>query len=96
MKAVHWIILGIVIAFATYFIYQTRETLATIREWFATRPPNPDKLAEFRAEDRNVPIKPLHKMSKKQILKEFGANGFKLVDRFDRLPWQHMLLFGKQ
>ena len=26
MKAVHWIILGIVIAFATYFIYQTRET----------------------------------------------------------------------
>lgn len=28
MKAVHWIILGIVIAFATYFIYQTRETEA--------------------------------------------------------------------
>ncbi len=27
---------------------QTRDTLATIREWFATRPPNPDKLAEFR------------------------------------------------
>ncbi len=28
MKAVHWIILGIVIAFSTYFIYQTRETQA--------------------------------------------------------------------
>ena len=28
MKAVHWTILGIVIAFATYFIYQTRETQA--------------------------------------------------------------------
>ena len=36
-------------------------------------------LAEFRAEDPKVPIKPLHKMSKKQILKEFEANGLKLA-----------------
>ena len=30
MKAVHWIILGIVVSFATYFIYQTRESLPRV------------------------------------------------------------------
>ena len=30
MKAIHWIILGIVIFFATYFIYQTRESLPRV------------------------------------------------------------------
>jgi SAM-dependent methyltransferase len=52
-------------------------------------------LAEFRAEDPNVPIKPLHKMTKKQVLKELTANGFKLVEQFDGLPWQHLMFFGK-
>jgi len=52
-------------------------------------------LAEFRAEDPEVPIKPLHKMSKKQILKEFNANGFKLVREFDDLPWQHLMFFTR-
>ena len=50
-------------------------------------------LTEYRAEDPNVPIKPLHKMSKRQIMKEFVPNGFKLVKEFDRLPWQHMMFF---
>jgi ubiquinone/menaquinone biosynthesis C-methylase UbiE len=52
-------------------------------------------LLEYREEDPNVPIKPLHKMSKQQILKEFVPNGFKLVREFDGLPWQHMMFFGK-
>jgi hypothetical protein len=52
-------------------------------------------LLEYREEDRSVPIKPLHKMSKQQILKEFPANGFKLVKEFDRLPWQHLMFFGR-
>ncbi len=51
-------------------------------------------LLEYRAEDPNVPIKPLHKMSKKQIIKEFSPNGFRLVREFNRLPWQHMMFFG--
>ena len=50
---------------------------------------------EFRAEDPKVPIKPLHKMSKEQITKELGVNGFKLADQFDELPWQHMMFFEK-
>lgn len=52
-------------------------------------------LAEYRAEDPDVPIKPLHKMSKKQIVKEYQANGLYLVKEFDLLPWQHLMFFGK-
>jgi ubiquinone/menaquinone biosynthesis C-methylase UbiE len=52
-------------------------------------------LVEFRAEDPEVPIKPLHKMSKEQIMKELPPNGFKLAKEFDRLPWQHMMFFAK-
>ncbi|MCC7084472.1 MAG: class I SAM-dependent methyltransferase [Pirellulales bacterium] len=53
-------------------------------------------LVEFRAEDPNVPIKPLHKMSKKQVLKELTANGFTLVEQFDKLQWQHVMFFVGQ
>ncbi len=52
-------------------------------------------LVEFRAEDPNVPIKPLHKMSKQQINKELTANRFRLHKEFDGLPWQHMMFFRK-
>ena len=52
-------------------------------------------LVEFRAEDPNVPIKPLHKMSKEQILREYRPNGYALTKEFDKLPWQHMMFFGK-
>ncbi|MCC9607405.1 class I SAM-dependent methyltransferase [Blastopirellula sp. JC732] len=52
-------------------------------------------LVEFRAEDDNVPIKPLHKMSKEQVNKELTANGFRLARQFDGLPWQHMMFFAR-
>jgi ubiquinone/menaquinone biosynthesis C-methylase UbiE len=52
-------------------------------------------LLEYRGEDPKVPIKPLHKMTKEQIMKEFPANGFKLVKEYDKLPWQHMLYFAR-
>ena len=50
-------------------------------------------LIEFRTEDPKVPIKLDHKMSKKQVMKELLANGFKLAESYDELPWQHMLSF---
>jgi len=68
------------------------QMLAAIRK--SLKPGGLVALAEFRAEDPEVPIKPLHKMSKKQILKEFGPNGFKLVRQFDGLPWQHLMFFA--
>lgn len=52
-------------------------------------------LVEFRAEDPNVPIQPLHKMSKEQMRKELAANGFRVAKEFDKLPWQHMMFFAK-
>lgn len=52
-------------------------------------------LVEFRAEDPKVPIKKLHKMSKAQILKEYEPNGLRLVEEFDRLPWQHLMFFER-
>jgi len=52
-------------------------------------------LVEFRAEDPKVPIKPLHKMSKAQVNKELKHNGYKLVEEFDKLPWQHVMFFER-
>lgn len=52
-------------------------------------------LLEYRGEDPEVPIKPLHKMTKEQILKEYTANGLKLAKEFERLPWQHMMFFQR-
>lgn len=69
------------------------EMLAAIRKSLA--PGGRMALVEFRAEDPDVPIKPLHKMSKEQIMKEIPPNGFKLVEQFDKLPWQHVMFFEK-
>lgn len=52
-------------------------------------------LVEFRGEDPTVPIKPLHKMTKRQILRELRPNGFRLVEQFDDLPWQHVMYFAR-
>ena len=65
--------------------------LTAIRESLA--PGGRVALVEYRAEDDTVPIKPDHKMSKEQIMKEYTANGFKLVESFDELPWQHLMFF---
>lgn len=69
------------------------EMLAAMRT--ALKPGGRIALAEFRLEDRNVPIKRLHKMSKKQILREYGENDLKLVEQFDKLPWQHLMFFER-
>ena len=67
--------------------------LAGIRR--ALKPDGVIVLLEYRAEDPDVPIKPLHKMSKEQVDLEMTSNGFKLVESFDELPWQHMLFYGR-
>ncbi len=52
-------------------------------------------LVEFRAEDWNVPIKTIHKMSQQQAVKEFKAAGFSFEKNISNLPWQHCLIFRK-
>lgn len=67
------------------------QMLAALRSSLA--PGGQIALLEYREEDRSVPIKPLHKMSKRQIMKEYRANGFKLAKQYDGLPWQHLMFF---
>lgn len=52
-------------------------------------------LVEYRAEDPNIPIKKLHKLSIAQATKEMKAIGLKLLKNDDRLPQQHIMFFGK-
>lgn len=52
-------------------------------------------LVEFRAEDSNVPIKAIHKMTEQQAVKEFKAAGFLVEKNISNLPWQHCLIFRK-
>jgi len=52
-------------------------------------------LVEYRAEDPNVPIKRIHKMSVAQARKEMAAIGLVLADSVETLPQQHLLLFKK-
>jgi len=61
----------------------------------ALKPEGRIALVEFREEDETVPIRPEHKMSKVQILKEWLPMGFELDRSFDELPWQHLMFLRK-
>ena len=50
-------------------------------------------LLEYRAEDPSVPIKPLHKLSEAQAVREMAAVGLRLRENIGNLPWQHCLVF---
>lgn len=52
-------------------------------------------LLEYRGEDASVPIRPLHKMTEEQVVKEMGVFGLEWTDTLDFLPWQHMMIFTK-
>ena len=52
-------------------------------------------LIEYRKEDPTVPIKPLHKMSVEQVVKEMSQVNLKLHSNIQELPRQHMLIFSK-
>jgi ubiquinone/menaquinone biosynthesis C-methylase UbiE len=69
------------------------QMLAAIRA--ALKPNGLVALVEFRAEDPTVLIRPEHKMSKEQILKEYKANGFKVAKEYDKLPWQHLMFMQR-
>ncbi|MDQ8189374.1 class I SAM-dependent methyltransferase [Roseibacillus persicicus] len=52
-------------------------------------------LLEYRGEDPEVPIKPLHKMTETQAIKEMKASGLEHVKTLHHLPWQHLMIFEK-
>jgi ubiquinone/menaquinone biosynthesis C-methylase UbiE len=51
---------------------------------------------EFRAEDPNVPIKEVHKMSQGQLKKEMTLHPLEWVETLNVLPWQHIIVFKKK
>ena len=69
------------------------EIMVSLHE--ALKPNGKLYLIEYRAEDPNVPIKRVHKMSEKQAVKEMATAGFKLEHNIDNLPWQHCMVFIK-
>lgn len=61
----------------------------------ALRPGGRVALVEFRAEDDAVPIKPLHRMTERQARRELEAAGLRWIGTDERLPWQHLMWFGR-
>lgn len=51
---------------------------------------------EFRLEDPRVPIKLVHKMSEKQVIKEMQPHALRWVHTISTLPWQHVIVFEKK
>jgi len=52
-------------------------------------------IIEFRAEDKELSIKGLHKMTEQQVIKELSAAGFKFEKNITNLPIQHCMIFTK-
>ncbi|MEO1451822.1 MAG: SAM-dependent methyltransferase, partial [Bacteroidota bacterium] len=50
-------------------------------------------LVEYRGEDPKVPIKPRHKMTAEQAIREMEAAGLAFVKNLTVLPRQHLLVF---
>jgi precorrin-6B methylase 2 len=59
----------------------------------ALKPGGRVALIEYRAEDPAVPIKPLHKMSERQMRREMQAAGFRHLKTVRTLPLQHLIVF---
>lgn len=69
------------------------EVMTKVRE--ALKPGGRVALIEYRAEDPAVMIKPVHKMSERQIIRELTAVGFRHQKTVRTLPLQHLVLFQK-
>ena len=61
----------------------------------ALRPGGRIFFLEYRGEDDSVPIRPLHKMTEEQVIKEMSVFGLEWTETLDFLPWQHMMIFTK-
>jgi predicted methyltransferase len=62
----------------------------------ALKPGGRVAFVEYRAEDPNVPIKALHKMSEAQIKREAAALALEWERTSSVLPWQHIVFFRKK
>ncbi|MFO1513931.1 MAG: class I SAM-dependent methyltransferase [Verrucomicrobiota bacterium] len=62
----------------------------------ALKPDGRIVFVEFRAEDPNVPIKRVHKMSEAQVRKEMSVHPLEWVETIGALPQQHVIVFRRK
>jgi ubiquinone/menaquinone biosynthesis C-methylase UbiE len=74
------------------FSFPREMGLAMVRE---LKPGGRIALVEYRAEDPNVPIRDLHRMTVAQARKEMEALGLQFQRSDESLPWQHVMFFVK-
>lgn len=70
-----------------------REMMTGIMQ--ALKPGGRVVLVEYRRENPLIPIKPLHKMTQRQVRKEMQAIGLRWLETQEILPQQHMISFQK-
>ena len=70
---------------------QPEKTMEQVRQ--ALKPDGRVVIIEYRKEDPNIPIDPLHKMTVQEVRAEVEPVGYKLVEVLDFLPTQHILIF---
>jgi ubiquinone/menaquinone biosynthesis C-methylase UbiE len=75
------------------FSYPWEMTAAMVK---ALKPGGRMVFVEYRMEDPRVPIKLVHKMTKKQVLKEMKPHPLRHVKTIEILPWQHIIIFEKK
>jgi SAM-dependent methyltransferase len=75
------------------FSHPWEMTVAMLR---ALKPDGRLVFVEFRMEDPKVPIKLVHKMTEKQVLKEMAPHPVRWVETLKDLPWQHVIVFRKK
>ena len=69
------------------------EMLASIVR--ATRPGGSIVFVEFKEEDPDIPIKPLHKMSETRVRREASVHRLVWERTVSHLPWQHVIFFRR-
>jgi ubiquinone/menaquinone biosynthesis C-methylase UbiE len=74
------------------FEFPWEMTVAMVR---SLRPGGRIVFVEYRLEDPAVPIKLVHKMSQKQVLKEMEPHPLRWVGTVGTLPRQHIIIFEK-
>ena len=62
----------------------------------AVKPGGSVVFVEFKEEDPDIPIKPLHKMSEARVRREAAVHRLQWERTFDHLPWQHVIVFRKR
>ena len=70
------------------------EVLASVVR--ALKPGGQLVFVEYRAEDPQVPIKALHRMSEAQIKREAAVHAITWERTVATLPWQHLVVFRKR